>query len=63
MPSASTLTRHPAPVSAFRILRAEDFHDEDIKKVAILSTNLFTQLDLRFNSAVLLVFLRQDESA
>ena len=33
------------------------------QKIVILSANLFILLGLRFNSAVLMVFLRQDESA
>ncbi len=60
-------TLHPPPGSgdfASRILRAEHFHGENMdgKKAAILSANLFTLLGLHFDSAVLMVFLRQDES-
>ena len=60
-------TLHPPPGSgdfASRILRAEHFHGENMdgKKAAILSANLFTMLGLHFDSAVLMVFLRQDES-
>jgi hypothetical protein len=60
-------TLHPPPGSgdfASRILRAEHFHGENMdgKKAAILSANLFTLPGLHFDSAVLMVFLRQDES-
>ena len=60
-------TLHPPPGSgdfASRILRAEHFHGEKMKgkKAAILSANLFTLPGLHFDSAVLMVFLRQDES-
>ena len=46
------------------ILRTEHFHGENMKgkKAAILSANLFTLPGLHFDSAVLMVFLRQDES-
>jgi hypothetical protein len=64
-PLRSTL--HPPSGSgdfASRILRAEHFHGEKMKgkKAAILSANLFTLPGLHFDSAVLMVFLRQDES-
>ena len=60
-------TLHPPPGSgefASRILRAEHFHGENMKgkKAAILSANLFTLPGLHFDSAVLFIFLRQDES-
>jgi hypothetical protein len=57
---------HPPPGSGslpFRILHTKDYHGEEIKtKLAILAANLFNLLGLHFNSTVLLVFLRQDES-
>jgi hypothetical protein len=64
-PLRSTL--HTPPGSgdfASRILRAEHFHSEKMKgkKAAILSANLFTLPGLHFDSAMLMVFLRQDES-
>jgi hypothetical protein len=49
---------------ASMILRGELYHGEDMKdkKVAILSAYLSILLRLHFNSVVLFIFLRQDES-
>jgi hypothetical protein len=60
-------TLHP-PLGSWdftsRILRGELNHGEDMKdkRGAILSAYLSTLLRLHFNSAVLFIFLRQDES-
>jgi hypothetical protein len=47
----------------FRILRTEEFHGKEMNTNNCQSLgNLFTLPDLHFDSAVLFIFLRQDES-
>ena len=58
-------TRRPAPgILPLGFCAGELYHGEDFEgqKIVILPPNLFILADLHFILAVLLIFLRQDES-